>query len=968
MKSLSRLLSALCACIMLTCVLCSDSGISAEDINSRRVRVGMFEAEGFSTKRQDGSCTGYGVDYLREVARYAGWEYDYVWGTWEECVNMLQNHEIDLLGPMTYFDSRTEIFSYPDIPVGYDYVYVCAKDSDNRFTYNDFAPMNGAKVGMLQGDIQNNMFEELCRERGAEIIPVYYTNSTAVFKDLQAGRIDLGLTRSYQVACSEKMVGQYLPAGYYFCTWKGNDIILAEFNDAVNQIRSIEPQFEANLREEYSPKDLNPVLVLSKDELAYVEEHPILRVAYLDNMAPLEYYDAERNCFSGITAEVFHRISVSTGISFDYIPVKSSAEALRLIIEGKADLIAGVMDTSEFENQELVTLTAEYMKIPCVMVKRSNVFSDPERKFSIALPEGRGDDTVYLKETYPNARFRFFSTSEECIQEVNKKHSDATFLQSYVAEEILKNPSFNQVNVTTIPEISYGMHIGIKNPEDKTLVVLLNKAIGNISKSDMTGIIMRHTQEIEVPTSVKALIYQNPFYVILAMFVLFAVIFAILLHIFRLRRNHAKEMERLAYYDSVVPCWNSNRFTKEAAEILNRHPERIYAACIFDIKKFKYINESYGHPAGDRVLCYVAKTIRPMLQEGMIFARKNADKFCLMFSAANEKIAMDTLATIFMKLEVCVLENAVLRLSYDCGIFLMGKDDRDIDVALDKAEYARNYLKTNGGSSSFCFFNNKMERTLQKEKDIEEKMHAALERGEFKVFFQPKFDMMQNRIVGAEALVRWNSRDKGFLRPDEFIPVMEKNGFIVQVDFYVLEEVCKLMNSWIRAGKTPIPISVNQSRRHFNAPNYIAELEMLIGKYGIPKNVIELELTENSFQENRSVVSVMERMKSLGFMLSMDDFGSGFSSLNLLREIPIDVLKLDKGFLSETGNANRNSIVVRHIVEMAKNLEISVICEGVETSAQAEFIHNAGCDVIQGYYFYKPMPMPEFLKVVEPYQ
>ena len=243
---------------------------------------------------------------------------------------------------------------------------------------------------------------------------------------------------------------------------------------------------------------------------------------------------------------------------------------------------------------------------------------------------------------------------------------------------------------------------------------------------------------------------------------------------------------------------------------------------------------------------------------------------------------------------------------------------------------------------------------------FEADIRRAAEHGELKVFLQPKYEITTGHVIGAEALVRWEHPERGMLTPNKFVPTCEENGFICEIDFFVLEEVCRKMREWKEEGKKLVKVSTNFSRRHLEEVDFVDRLIRTVERYGLKPSDLEIELTESlAYDEMGTLLSVMRQIKEAGFGLSMDDFGSGYSSLSLLREMPVDVLKLDKGFLDgchEGASANRDKRIVYHIISMAKDLNISVLAEGVETLQQMEFLKASHCDMIQGYYYAKPMP------------
>jgi len=248
-------------------------------------------------------------------------------------------------------------------------------------------------------------------------------------------------------------------------------------------------------------------------------------------------------------------------------------------------------------------------------------------------------------------------------------------------------------------------------------------------------------------------------------------------------------------------------------------------------------------------------------------------------------------------------------------------------------------------------------------KELEADIREAVKNKELEVFYQPKYSILTETIVGAEALIRWNHPRRGRVSPEEFIPICEENGFICELDFYVLEEVCLQLQEWKRLGKKLLKISVNFSRVHLSDPAFVEKLVSCISQHGLETSMIEIELTESvAHHEMGILLDVMRKIKEEGFGLSMDDFGSGYSSLNLLREMPVDVLKLDKGFLDDCSgdNSTREKRIISHVISMAKDLEITVLAEGVETKQQKDFLKESRCDMIQGYYYAKPMPVEDF--------
>ncbi|MEG2769352.1 MAG: EAL domain-containing protein, partial [Oscillospiraceae bacterium] len=270
--------------------------------------------------------------------------------------------------------------------------------------------------------------------------------------------------------------------------------------------------------------------------------------------------------------------------------------------------------------------------------------------------------------------------------------------------------------------------------------------------------------------------------------------------------------------------------------------------------------------------------------------------------------------------------------------------------------------------SGIVRYNDSLVMHIVEERKIEQSMHVALREGEFQVYIQPKYKLSNAKFMGAEALIRWVSPSMGFLPPDKFIPIFEKNGFVEEIDFFVLETVMQKMCYFHSIGFEYFPVSVNMSRITIGNTNYINRLRDLFVKYPLPAGVVELEITETIFgDENKKMLGILEKMRDLGAVIVMDDFGSGYSSLNLLKEVPFDVLKIDREFMNESETSEKTRVILKSMIEMAQKIKVQVVCEGVETKEQVDFLNEINCDVAQGFYFARPMPFPKFEQELEKY-
>ncbi len=422
--------------------------------------------------------------------------------------------------------------------------------------------------------------------------------------------------------------------------------------------------------------------------------------------------------------------------------------------------------------------------------------------------------------------------------------------------------------------------------------------------------------------------------------------------------NRTKSVEEI---DIILNVSNKFKFIKEAEMIISSNLDGKYALVHYDISKFTIINNSVGYKVGDEILQQIGKVLRKNLKEEIV-GKADGDDFFVLFEYINQEDLIKTVCELSDKIEKLKIWKKInINPVIKAGIYFIDNENLDIRIAIDRADFAKTILKNNY-KSDYAIYEDEIGDNLIEAKRIEDDMHRALTEKEFKVYLQPKIDLKTGILSGAEALVRWEHPEFGLLNPVRFIPIFEKNGFIVNLDKYVFEEVCSNIRKWLNRGYDVVPVSVNISRIHFLNSNFVSDYNRIKEKYRISDNLIEIEITESvvfNYENENEVFTVMKKFRENGFEISMDDFGSGYSCLGLLKEMPIDTLKLDKIFLNNIEEYN-SQIIVRNIVNMAKCLKLNVVSEGVETNKQIDFLKEIGCDMAQGFIFAKPEPIEMF--------
>lgn len=433
---------------------------------------------------------------------------------------------------------------------------------------------------------------------------------------------------------------------------------------------------------------------------------------------------------------------------------------------------------------------------------------------------------------------------------------------------------------------------------------------------------------------------------------------------FRVTNAINRSRQHLLQFDPLTGVYNRQMFYQETRDMLDRYPEQEFAFIRFDIDRFKTINAFYGAKEGDRLLKYIADVIKQTLKscDQYTYGRFNADIFAICVSIQQPGDVLELAKEIRTKVKEYTGLHCYLETSAGC--YLIKDREMEVPAIYELAVIASKKCK---GQYNYheVIYSNEMGEEMLREQTIINEMDEALENEEFVVYFQPKYELENYTPCGAEALVRWKKSDGTMISPGEFIPIFEKNGFVIKLDFYVWEQVCRFIRRKLDEGFKLKPISVNVSRVHLYNPKFLESLFNLVEKYRIPPQYIQLELTESVFSDTQNeILEAVSFLHKAGFTLLMDDFGSNYSSLNVLKDIKMDVLKIDMKFLYK-GNNDRGEKILEAVIQMADSLKMPVIAEGVEEKKQMEMLKRLGCNYIQGYYFAKPMPMEEYEKLVE---
>lgn len=413
--------------------------------------------------------------------------------------------------------------------------------------------------------------------------------------------------------------------------------------------------------------------------------------------------------------------------------------------------------------------------------------------------------------------------------------------------------------------------------------------------------------------------------------------------------------------DELTGLNNKIGFIRSCDELMHKQDMVGYAMVKIQVYHMQELNERTGMENGDRILLLLAESVKSCVdtaEKKSVCGRIGGDTFAIL---THEEITVNTISD--MDLSDAIINPMTgldYAVSFYAGVYRLEEGDKDIDKMLDHAGYALKWVSGNF-KTNVAFYDADIRREDEHRKSVEQRVRGAIQDKEFKVYLQPVCDTMSRRRVSTEALVRWIDGKNQMINPGDFIPILEKNGFITELDLYVLEEVCRILREWMNQGMDVVPVSVNFSRVDVDHHGIVEEIVRIVDKYDIDHSLIKIELTESAFNDNmENIINMLNKLRENGFIIMMDDFGSGYSNLNMFKDMPVDIVKIDMYFLRNIENSEKGMIVLESVVQMAKRLGLKIVVEGVETQEQYDYIRKLHCEMIQGFYFAKPMPSEIF--------
>ena len=924
----------------------------------KTVRVGWYESA-FNTTDQFGRRSGYAYEYQQKVAAYTGWQYEYVTGSWSTLLQMLIDGEIDMLSDVSHTPEREGQMLFPSLSMGTEEYYLFVVPGNREITLDDYDSLNGKRVGVNRGSIQKSFFQQWIQRHGVDVqIEELTCSEEESIHLLESGALDAYVTvDSFATPENVTPVFKIGSSEFYFAIRKNRPDLLRDLNKALSRIQDENRYYNQELFERYF-RNMGANGFLSPEEVDWLGDHGKIRVGYQDNYLAFCARDKQTGELTGALKDYLAYASdclPNAHLEFEATAYPTAFAAMEALTGGEVDCVFPANLTS-YDGEQMGTLITPPLTrsdiYAVVRLSDRGLFSRKEHVI-VAVNEGNPNYDAFLIDHFPNWRKVYYPTTQDCLRAVANRVADCVLISHFRYNNISRLcEKYHLGTLSTGVGLDYGFAVAAGSTE---LYSLLSKLSSYVPASTLNAAMSYYITE-DAKLTLTDFVMDNLALVMGATLLILLVIFALLM-----RSMHAEKRARALISatetDDLTGLYNRKYFFQYADRLYREHPDQKMDAFVLNIEQFHSVNALSGRGFGDQVLCELGSGIQEVARElGGIGGRFEADRFDLYCRHSDQYEA------IFERLQArldAIASNASLRLRMGVMPWQAGLEPVQLfDRARTACSMARGHYKNH-----LIVFDDGVSKREMYEQRLLNDLRGALEKYEFDVYYQPKFDIQSDppRLVSAEALIRWNHPKLGMIPPGDFITLFERNGTIGEVDKYVWAQAARQVARWREEYGVTVPVSINLSRVDVFDPTLEDTLDEILKYNDLDHDELKLEVTESAYTENaEQVIQVVQRLHAKGYRIEMDDFGIGYSSLNMLSSMPIDVLKMDRAFIMNIEHEQKDIQMVALIIGIARNLKIPVIAEGVETEAQLRLLRDLGCDLVQGFYFSRPLHSKDF--------
>ena len=932
---------------------------------SKVVRVGWYDSAFHSTD-QFGRRSGYGYEYQQRVAIYTGWDYDYVEGSWSELFEKLENGEIDLLSDVSYTPERAEKVLYSSEAMGSEGYHVFIAPTNTEIRPDDFSTLNDKRVGVNKNSIQEQLFRDWAEKHDVHSQIVELTVKTPEMLDMLAkGELDALVTLdTYGNSADVVPVCKIGYAESFFGISKSRPDIKRELDIAMNRILEENRDYNLQMAERFNRASaVNRFL--TDEEQDWLSDHGAIRVGYRDDFLPYSDQDDADGKLTGALLDYLasaEHAEKNAQLSFETRAFKTTEDALQALKDNEIDCVFPI-NLSAYDGEQMgIIVTDPFVRTELYAAVRAADHKgiSPDKEMTVAVLAGHLSHATFIKDHFPNWKLRYYDSNQKSFKAVGSGEVDCTLVSNYRINRVKDLCDENGLATLATGE---AMDLGFATRrEDDCLYSILNKVTRYVPTTVINSSLTNYGFRAD-RVSVGEFLKDNLATVIAIVAVITAVILALVIKNMRAEARAAEgsmiisEAER----DPLTGLYNWNFFLVYANKIHRDLPHKPMDAVVINIDRFHSVNALHGREYGDHVLRELGREIQLFVDEsGGIASRFESDRFDIFSEHRDDWRA--PFARFQGRLDKH-FHSANIHLRMGVKPWQEGVDP------VTQFDHARTACKKKLGNygSQLVVYDAAMGEREERDQLLLNDLGRALERREIEVFYQPKYNVQvaEPTLSSAEALVRWRHPKLGLISPGEFIPLLESGGQISALDKYVWEEAARQIAAWRDACGVTLPVSVNLSRMDVFDPKLSSTLDDIVARNGLNCADLKLEVTESAYTENADqLIMVIEELRGKGYEIEMDDFGSGYSSLNMLSSMPVDILKMDIAFIRNIEVSAKDLRLVELIVDIARYLNVPVIAEGVETENQLRLLKDAGCDIVQGYYFSRPLPADDFERAV----
>lgn len=883
-------------------------------------------------------------------------------GSWSELFEKLMAGEIDLLSDVSYTEERAQSILYSSEAMGSEDFHVFIAPDNTEIRPDDFSTLNGKRVGVNKNSIQEQLFLDWAESHDVHPEIVESAEKSPVLMEmLDRGDFDALVTLdTYGTSADVVPVCKVGSAVSYFGISKSRPDLKQELDTAMNRILEENRDFNQQMAEKYN-KAGSVNSFLSNAEKAWLADHSTIRVGYRDGFLPFCIYDEDTQQLAGALSDYLtfaETCEKNAQLSFETVAYPTTGDALRALTDGEVDCVFPV-NLSSYDGEELgVILTDPVVSTGMYAVVRTadQQGLSPEQDRTVAVLNGHPSHETFLKDHFPHWKIQGCDSVPACFKAVADGNADCTLVSSYRINRVSEHLNRYKLTALSTGEVM-DMSFAV-NRADDCLFSILNKVTRLLPEETLNSSLTSYAFTSERVTFGQYI--RDNLAAVVASIAVIAVI--ILLLALRSMRAEAKVAEGKAIIsaterDPLTGIYNRSFFLVYGNRRRQEQPGVQMDAIALNIERFHTLNTLKGRDYCDGLLRVLADELKAYAFEtGGIAGREGSDHFDLLCPHPEDYYAL-----------LDRFQEHINRHTGSTDIHLrMGimpwQKDLSLDQMLACAWSASSAVRGDYKTRLKVYSEDLREREKYHQR-LENDLERALADHELEVYYQPKFDIRPDRpqLYSAEALVRWRHPELGMISPGDFIPLFERNGQISAVDRFVWAEVARQIALWRKNYGVSLPVSVNLSRVDVFDPDLTNTLDAIIIKNGLTRQDLTLEVTESAYTDNaEQLIQVISALRERGYRIEMDDFGSGYSSLNMLSSIPVDVLKMDIGFIRNIERDEKDLRLVELIVDIAGYLKVPVIAEGVEEENQLKLLKNAGCDLVQGYYFSRPLPVEEF--------